>query len=353
MAIKNRSVKTMDQAPDTTIDDDAEGLLKITSAQANTVFGNDRSIARTRWRRLASKWHPDHRSDPCAGHVFDHLKKLYEIQAKRLEGTGRANQEILIRGAKTTYRVRYHRHAKIDSGDVYIGRTVMATVFNENAGDLAEQAFERMSKLPYKNDSIRKTMRHALPQKTRMVETEATKVIVIEKDPGCVPLNDVHTFSHDIEPLHVAWMTSAMMNLVCYLEVEGITHQAMDLTNLLVDPGNHSIALYGGWEYAGAQGERWKALPKRSVEIAGGTMREAGVHTVELDQKLVRACTRTLIGKHWGKTPKPMRDFIELPTACNAIDDYARWRDVLEESYGRRRFVELGIDAEDIYAMGE
>ena len=72
---------------------------------------------------------------------------------------------------------------------------------------------------------------------------------------------------------------------------------------------------------------------------------------VRLDQFLVRATALELLGDAFDVAPLAMRDFLTLPPTGNAIADYEQWQHTLWDSFGERRFVPLGISANDIYAM--
>ena len=268
----------------------------------------------------------------------------------RKERTG--HERILKDRSGTDYRLRYLRDKGLEVGWEYTGRKVLTYVLDKQHEDLAEHAYEMASSLPYRDNAMRDALRHVLPAKVRQLYLKDGHALVFEKPAGLVPLHDVQVLSgNSIGPRHVAWMTSAMLNLTCYLQTMGLAYQGMTPRNLLVDPGNHSVALYAGWWWAGRQGEPLRALPADTVRSLPPHVLADKRCTVRVDQLMLRHSAREMLGASWSETPRPMRRFLELPPPESAIDDYTRWMDVLEESFGRRRFVQMEITAEDVYAM--
>jgi hypothetical protein len=75
------------------------------------------------------------------------------------------------------------------------------------------------------------------------------------------------------------------------------------------------------------------------------------------DLELVRAIGRALLGDITGVrlarergTPPAMIDWLRLPASADPIEEYRTWRtQVLHDSFGARRFVELPLTQSDIY----
>jgi hypothetical protein len=75
------------------------------------------------------------------------------------------------------------------------------------------------------------------------------------------------------------------------------------------------------------------------------------------DLELVRAIGRELLGDITGvrlardsAAPRAMIDWLRLPASDDPIEEYRTWRtQVLHDSFGARRFVELPLTQSDIY----
>ena len=332
---------------------DASALLAKGAGESGTLFGNEKEEAKRRWRRLAQRWHPDHCDDPQAGHVFDHLRKLYTAHARRLGGaTTRARTRTLEgAGAGPAHRVHYLREVACPSGPMYVARRVAVQVFEGGHSDLCTRAAGRITGLEHHDEAMRAAMRRNLPGGAREVATREGAALVLDKDAAAVPALDLSSALDGMAPEHAAWVMSGLAHIACYLESAGLAHQAIEPAHLLIDPTGHSVMLAGGWEFATRRGAAWHALPQRTLHLASEAERQCGRGSARLDRRLARECVRALIAKRWGDVPPPMRDYIELPPEGDAISDYARWERTREASFGRRRYVDIGVGAEDIYAM--
>ena len=77
---------------------------------------------------------------------------------------------------------------------------------------------------------------------------------------------------------------------------------------------------------------------------------------IRLDLECIRAVGRAALGDPTGlglvgrrDLPRPMADFLRLPSSGSAIEDYRTWNEVLSDSFGPRRFLELPITSSDVY----
>ena len=330
----------------------ADELRAITPDKWKQLFGTNADEAKRIWRKLASIWHPDRNSNPEAGHVFAHIKIVYErAEASVAPPAPPKEQELTCRDG-SQIRIKWLREHKLEVGRACIGRSIATYLLEPEFDDLSAAAESTVNALPYHDERMRKAMRHNVPGQARRIELERGSAIVVDKPKGLVPLADVHELAgRRIDPRHVAWMTSSMLNLVCYLQFAKIAHQGMTSTNLLVDPARHSIGLWGGWWWSGKHGERLQALAGSAARAAPPDVMEAKKCNLRLDQFMVRDTARTLLGEHWSETPEPMREFIDLPPAPDAINDYKQWMKTLERSFGKRKFVKLDITADHVYAM--
>ena len=329
----------------------ASVLLAKNASDSRALFGDDEQEAKRRWRRLAQAWHPDHCDDPQAGHVFDHLRKLYTAYAERRKGASARTRTLEGGPGAPDHRVRYLREVACPSGPMYVGRRVAVQVFEGAHADLCARAASQIGGLPHHDDAMREAMRCHLPGAARAVEIRDGAALVLDKEAGAVPALDLAATLGGLAPEHAAWVMSSLAHIGCYLESAQIAHQAIEPAHLLIDPVGHSVTLAGGWEFATKAGARWHALPQGTLRIASEIEKQAGRGSTHLDRRLARECVRTLLGARWSDAPQPMRDHIDLPPESDAVNDYARWERAREAGFGRRRYVDIGVGAEDIYAM--
>jgi hypothetical protein len=198
-----------------------------------------------------------------------------------------------------------------------------------------------------------------LPEPVSAFKTSGTAVLVVKKSAKHVLLRDL--LEHEGGTLaaeHVAWVISSLLNLACYLQHAGLTHNAISLDTYFVAPAEHSGALLGGWWYAAAHGARLTALPAPSLRLLPPDMLATKRADHRLDLDLIRSVGRALLGDESGASmgrasgaPAPLRHWLRLASSGDAVQEYDHWqRRVLIESFGARRFVSLHVSADAIYS---
>lgn len=330
----------------------ADDLIGIPVTQPERLFAEDEKVAQRQWRELSRCWHPDRNTNSNASQVFSHICELRRAaNAKRKRGAWQYNDSILLTARDgSRYRLRYQLIQKLDVGTAYVGKRVLCYLLEEDYDDLASIAEQRMQALPFADESMRGALQSLLPQMTTCLRLQRGSALVMRKTPEYVPLRHLlQRAGGAFTAADVAWMVSSLLNLVCYLRSACLTHQAIDLDHLLVAPQEHSLALTGGWWYAGPEGAALMALPARSARLAPPDILATKTADIRLDQLLVRETGRELLGDGLGKVPEAMLRFLELPPRGCPVTDYEHWQDVLLNSFGERRFTPLAITADDVY----
>jgi hypothetical protein len=160
-----------------------------------------------------------------------------------------------------------------------------------------------------------------------------------------------------LDPRHVAWIVSALLNVCCYLQYAGLVHNALSPDTCFIAPPDHTVSVLGGWWYAAPAGERMTAAPAATIAWGPHHLLASGRADMRTDLELVRAIGRELLGDvsgvrlaRTGAAPAALIDWLRLPASSDPIEDYRTWRTrVLPDSFGARRFVELPLTQSDIY----
>jgi hypothetical protein len=125
---------------------------------------------------------------------------------------------------------------------------------------------------------------------------------------------------------------------------------------VFVSPKFHSAVPPGGWWYAAKSRSRLELLPDETFALLPRSMATDKRADIRLDIESVRAIGRAALGDPTGLAlvgradlPRPMADYLRLPSSGSAVDDYRAWEQVLKDSFGPRRFVELPVTSSDIY----
>lgn len=330
----------------------AVALLAIPVAEPERLFRGDPVAARGAYLRLVARWHPDRNPDPLALPVFQHITQLYRLALDKLPG------RLHLRDGGAPREMHYRRRHEFELGTLYVAREAAAFVVAPAHDDLLAAATRRCASFRFAGRDMQREASLYLPKLLGVCEAQDGRALVLEKAPDLVLLRDLlDRMGGRVPPRHVAWVLSSLLNIACYLQYAGLTHNAIGPDTYFVSPEGHGGALLGGWWYATRRGRRLRVLPSRSASLLPPDIAASKRADPRLDLELIRATGRELLGDASGARlagdadiPRPLVDWLRQPGTGSAVDDYALWHDVLKASFGARRFVELGITARDIYA---
>lgn len=296
------------------------------------------ATAKSEHRELLKIWHPDINADERAADVSARINELYLFALRRIEaGTWHTPGLLEIVGMDGgKRRVRYRMKHAFELGEMVYGDTVLAFLVNPEHADLFKIGRERLARLAFRDDHMRKEMARFLPKVLSTFEAQDGRhVMVQEKTPDVFLLRDVlAALGGEIDARHVAWIGSAFHNIACYLEWARLTHNGISIDTCFVSPKMHSGLLLGGWWYSAEFGTRLKAVPEHVYRFAPPDILRAKRAEYRLDLTLLRTMLRELLGDATGmtlaaagKSNKPMVDFLRRPTSGSAREDYAHWGD--------------------------
>ncbi|MCP5196933.1 MAG: J domain-containing protein [Gammaproteobacteria bacterium] len=344
----------------TMTDRSAEALLAIPLTEPERLFTHDAGQARQEFRALARVWHPDRCAQARATEVFQHLSRLYEAAIHKLrDGVWKTPGLLILRGCDgTEFRIHYRREREFELGKMFIGDQIVACLVGKEHGDLFQNALDMIGCLPCADPRMAREISYYLPEVIRHFEIEAHQVLILRKAPDLLLLRDVlERFAGQLDARHVAWILSSLLNLACYLDYARLAHNAISIDTYFISPQRHSGALLGGWWYATKQGERMRAAPTATIQYAPFEVLACPRGDQRTDLNLIRALGRELLGDITGMgltpgsaVPWPLLDWLRLPAAGSALDDYRTWQSqILPDSFGERRFVKLDLTPQDLY----
>lgn len=339
---------------------DATAILAIPESQPERLFPNSEDEAKKLFRDMAKQWHPDVNKDPKAQEVFDRLHNLYEKVLEKIKNkTWSKPGELSILGKDGKTRViKYRRKRAFELGEMAYGNGVLCYIVRPDAKDLFGRGLETIKhSFTYKDDKIKGEIERYLPAVLDSFETDdGSNVLVLAKTPDVFLLQDVIDFMGPLDPKHVCWIMSSFHNLACYLRTIGMTHNAISTTTCFISPKYHSGLLFGGWWYSQYTGKNLIAIPGHSANNCPSDILKSKIADPRLDMALIRQMGLDCLGDptgvnllHDGKTPRPLVDFLRLPSDGDAFKDYKKWEKVRSDSFGKRRFVEMQVEASDIY----
>lgn len=358
----------------------ASEILAIPLDQPERLFERDAAKITKLRRDLSKIWHTDKNTDPQAADVFHHINELADAAKKKLEsGVWSVDGRLELQSsAGKTVKIKYHKQHDFELGEFYISGKMVTYVVRGAHADLFDNAVKRIQALTFANDKMKEGFQTYLPKIFKTFETKnGDRVLIVEKEPDAVLLRDC--FNHasangGLDPKHTAWIMSRMHNFTAYLQWAGLTHNGISLDTCFIvgqdssfdrsgknkiAPKDHALAVLGGWWYAAKEGAPLVGLPERAIKYAPRAMLANGMADSQLDHTMIRVAGRELLGDVTGvklvrdkKLPRPMVDWLALPGSGNAIKDFATWRDkILTDSFGTRKFVELSVGPNEVYAL--
>ena len=340
----------------------AAALLAIPDDRPERLFKGGAGEVKKAYRLLAMKWHPDRSRDPGALAVFQHIARMMENAEEKIacgDWPGRGRLQLAALDGKT-YEINYLRRHRFELGSMYVANTVVAFEIDRTHADLVTHAQRSIRELDYADAGMREQIARHLPAFpfAGAFDTDTACVVVLRKTPDLLLLRDVlDHFGGRMDARHVAWVVSSLLNLCCYFQYAGITHNALSPDTCFMSPLEHSVAVLGGWWYAAPHGARMVAAPERTLAWAPHELLASGRADVRTDLELVRAIGRELLGDvtgtrlyREGSARPAMIDWLRLPASDNPVEEYRTWRtQVLHDSFGARRFAELPLTQSDIY----
>jgi hypothetical protein len=353
------------------LDLSAEDLLAIPDTQPERLFKVPKHDAvHKEFQRLAAKWHPDVCTDPKAMDVITHLgilrqKAIDKLEAGIWEGPSRVlfqmKPPLYPSGTKPLLDIHYKQRHKFELGEYYVCEHAVVYVINSVNKDLVDNFINQMKSFRYASDLMKQEFECYMPQFLSPETSEPRELLdgrwifVIKKAPDQILLRDLKEYLGVVDPKHVAWIISCLLNLACFLEFNQITLNDISLDTVYVNPELHTASLLGGWFYATKRGVKLTAVPKRTLNLLPLSALASKKSSNKTDLELIRVTARELLGDSTGTgpitgIPPALLEWTRFPTSGSAKKDYKNWYDkVLPESFGKRHFTKLDVTAEQLY----
>jgi hypothetical protein len=309
---------------------------------------------------LAKRWHPDRGNGSAAAALaFDRVTTLHRLAQRRLAaGTWVPPQTLRIdTGAGGSFLLPFKRRHDFELGAMAIAVDRVAFLVDREHDALFEAGRRRIAGIRYPDARVQRDIGPFMPEVEGVHLADDRRVLILAKPDDVVLLADLLRHAGGVlPPKHVAWIVSSLLNLVCFFAVIGLTHNALSADTVFVTPKHHAAYPLGGWWYAAPVGGSLTALPDATWPLLSHAMAATKRADIRLDLESIRAIGRASLGDPSGLAllgqadlPRPMADFLRLPSSGSALEDYRTWSEVLHDSFGPRRFVELPISFSDVY----
>lgn len=311
---------------------------------------------KTQYRKLASQHHPDKGGDAAD---FQLVKDLYEqalVKAESGEPWDTGKSVTWTNGAGK-YNLRYKAKYDHGIGRVYVASKKVLMTLDGSFSDIGDRALSMIRRCVDNagpTDKLREVNRWILPELSGPSNPIG---LLLAKDGDIHPMRSVLRAYPKIHAAHAAWMIGRLMHILCFLEWRGIVHGDLSLDSLFVNLKNHSLHLYGGWWFCVEKGQRFAALPARSIRLCPSDIMKEKVANKRLDFELARHAACEILGapsptelRMRKDLPAPLVQFLVTPFAApTATELYNQWEKVRDASFAKRQFVVFSHDPKVIY----
>jgi len=338
-------------------------ILKILSIKNPFIlFSKDIYIIKKEFKNLAMKWHPDHNKNKKSNEVFSHIKELYEDAVFILEKKNIVNEMITVfieKENKINHKIRYKRSYKFEMGDIYVGNTVIVYVFDKEYKDFFKNSIKIISsKFSYSSDRMRNEISRYLPEIIKYFQTEDNKyVIIIKKTKDFFLLRDVLSYyENSMDPKHVGWIISSLLNLCCYLNYIKMSNVGISLDTCFISLKYHSVLLAGGWWFSTGFGEKLKGISSKSYDYLPSKNKINNIADNKIDIEIVKMIGRELLGDIRGNKLEKLNGLEEfkrwllIPSSKDPVKEYDIWyNNILTKTFGIHKFIKIDVGENDIY----
>jgi len=302
----------------------------------------NRDDIKREYKDYARYWHPDLPTGNNA--VMSHINDLYQLGLQQIAAGKWEGFNFLVIGGR---ELGFLTTVKFELGMMYIGHSYVAYFVEKKYNNLFDNALVNLT-FKYASDKMREEFLKFLPTKLDIFETDEHIVLVVRKTRDLLLLKDVLEYSKgELPDRHVAWILSSLYNLACYINFSQLSHNAINLNTYFISPSLHGGALLGGWWYTVPINSKMLGVPAENFAITPPKIRDKKVGSINSDLEAIRAIGRNLLGNQ--DAPEALQRWLKGASAETAYKEYGLWNKVLDDSYGKRSFVELHITAEMLY----
>ena len=331
---------------------EATEILSVTKCGDLFPYGEEN--VKTKYKELVKEWHPDTNNNPNALNVFVQITELYN-KALELLKNGRWEKTNFILISKNNGKkiaLNYDTYFEFELGACYVTKTKVVYVLGIDKEKYYSNAIRRINSLRYKDHKMKSDLSRFLPKIYQTFKTtNGEYVIVLDKPEDVYPLKNVFEyFDEQMDDRHVAWIISRLCNLTCYLQFSELVHNGININNCFVSPKDHSILLIGGWWYTTEEEESMIGTTKDIFSIMSVSSKGSKKSSSLTDLESVKLLGRQLLGETNCRKlsldysiPKPFIDFLTGGSGKNAYEEFTKWDRALDDSYGKRKFINMEI----------
>jgi len=338
----------------------ASEILKM--EEPGQLFSDNIKTIKEEYTDLAKKYHPDRNKNSKESIDVMAIVNTFYTQCIDMINSGTYKKPGFIKLAgkdEQFFEIKYRISHNFELGTVYIGNSIVFYLIDKAHKNLFENMIKISSTFTFVDKKMKTEFEKYLPIVIRKFETTTNQLgIVIKKTADFVALRDVLNYYEGKVPArHVAWIISSLMNLVCYINYNGLSHNSISLDTYFISPKLHSGSLLGGWWYSVPLGTKMLGVSEKIYSIMPPQVKNKKCGDILTDLESIRLIGRELLGDRHG-TRMLEKSYIPLPMAKWLLGvsydspsvEYTKWTEVLHKSFGERKFIEMELDANKLYS---
>ena len=205
---------------------------------------------------------------------------------------------------------------------------------------------------------------YAVPNIIRYFRTKdkSKYVLILQKPCRIYHLRDVlDYFDGRMNPRIVISILKRLYLHACYIDIAGMTHNAICVDNIYFSPGNEIlpgkkytvediriVGLFGGWFFTTDRDEIAKFFPKEISDCIPQFVGKTKHSSFEVDMLSIKKVARELLGDVTGRNlfdvPSKLCEWFNKTTCeVNVLKEFEAFEKICQEVYGTPRFINIDV----------
>lgn len=336
----------------------SEQVIKETNWRILFDYPKDSTELRRCYADYAKIYHSD-AATGCAD-AFNTIAKLYALAKVHFDNL---NGKSVLKKVKATskdgksYILEYVCERVEFEYTSYIGREELWIVFGENYKKYYDNYLLSTKLVSYADDNLKKEFSRLMPKIKQNFETTTGKyVIIIEKTSEVASIQDIldaiedpnRKFEWLDRDRHCAWILSRLYNLACFLNMNKLVFNGINLKDLYVSPTFHTVLLLNGWQFCTKENERMLGTTKDIYDIMSIKCKDNKISEYNTDLESIKMVGRRLFTS---KAPKALLEYVEKASTGDCFTDWTEYDEALTKAYGKRVFINWNFDIDDLITI--
>lgn len=343
----------------------ADQILDLKSYTA--IFENNEDQVKRLGRKLIMKWHSDRHPSATKEEkvkldlVFMKIEGYMTAAQKDIDDGiwGDGKNRLVLNGTHSTVYFQYYVKESIPGlCDIYVGGKSTIVHYGYKLAPVTacwEESYRSLMDFFNKHESIKKNFGHWSKWKPQPIElADKTRYVRISTGEEFLCLRHILK-KKPLPAVHVAWILTRLYNIACLLEISRVPNLDWSSKNIYVNPTTHEVRLLSGWEYTSHFDVEPAAVPAETARYCPEilkTKKFSPKHMLTLIKYLGKECLGDTIGNRLvlDKTiPAKLVAWLNSPAGNNSVDEYSKWEEVRDLSFGPRKFIKLDLKKEEVY----